>query len=40
MLYFEFQTFNMAYDEYLAERVRRFWQAQKVDFYEMKMMGG
>jgi hypothetical protein len=30
----------VAYDKYMAERVRRFWQVQKVDFYEKKMMGG
>jgi hypothetical protein len=30
----------MAYDKYMADRIRRFWQTQKVDFYEKEMMGG
>jgi hypothetical protein len=30
----------MAFDDYLAERVRRILTEQKVDFSERKMMGG
>ncbi len=30
----------MAYNEYLAERVERFFTENKIDFRSMKMMGG
>lgn len=30
----------MAYDEYLADRVRRIFEEKKSSFYEKKMMGG
>ncbi|OHX68263.1 TfoX/Sxy family protein [Flammeovirga pacifica] len=30
----------MAYDEYLGERITRWFQEQKVDFFPKKMMGG
>jgi TfoX/Sxy family transcriptional regulator of competence genes len=30
----------MPYDEYLADRIKRVLQDQKVNFYEKKMMGG
>ncbi|WP_239540728.1 TfoX/Sxy family protein [Spongiivirga citrea] len=30
----------MAYNEFLADRIRRFFQDQKSNFYEKKMMGG
>lgn len=30
----------MAYDEFLADRIRQSLQQKKVDFYEKKMMGG
>lgn len=30
----------MAYDEYLGERIRRILSERKLDFSEMKMMGG
>ncbi len=30
----------MAYDEFLSERIKRFFQEQKIGFEEKKMMGG
>ncbi len=30
----------MAYNEYLADRINRYFKAQKVDFFEKKMFGG
>ncbi len=30
----------MAYDEFLADRIRRIFQQKKSDFYEKKMFGG
>lgn len=30
----------MAYDEYLAERIRRYFTQQKLNFYDKAMMGG
>lgn len=30
----------MAYDEYLAERITRYFEESKADFYAKKMMGG
>lgn len=30
----------MAYNEFLADRIRQFFQDQKSNFYEKKMMGG
>ena len=30
----------MAFDEYMAERVRRYFQERQADFYEKKMFGG
>ena len=30
----------MAYDEYLAERIRQFFTQQKLNFYDKNMMGG
>lgn len=30
----------MAYNEFLADRIRRFFQDEKANFYEKKMMGG
>lgn len=30
----------MAYDEFLAERIREYFQNQKANFYEKKMFGG
>ena len=31
---------NMAYDEYLADRIRRSLQEKRITYTEMKMMGG
>ena len=30
----------MAYDEYLAERIRQYFTQQKLNFYNKAMMGG
>lgn len=30
----------MAYDEYLADRIRAVLESRRISFYEMKMMGG